>query len=138
MPTEFHDGGLVRPVRRRWAVSLVLSAILANGSAGTSLGSPAVVVAVGTLDARTAPYLRDQFVKLARAGRHHLVVDLDGVECLDATGLGVLVGAVRRVQPHGGSVHLICSQQRILDALAVVGLAGMLPIYPSLETAVAA
>lgn len=112
-------------------MSLLLSAVLGDGSAG----DPAVVVATGTLDVRTAPALRELFVELATAGRYHVVVDLDGVEVLDSTGLGVLVGAVRRVQPHGGSLRLICTDNAILG---VVGLARMLPVYPSLAAAVAA
>lgn len=115
-------------------MSLLLSAVLGDGSAG----DPAVVVATGTLDVRTAPALRELFVELATAGRYHVVVDLDGVEVLDSTGLGVLVGAVRRVQPHGGSLRLICTDNAILGVLAVVGLARMLPVYPSLAAAVAA
>ncbi len=67
-----------------------------------------------------------------------MVVDLDGVEVLDSTGLGVLVGAVRRVQPRGGSLRLVCSRQRILGVFAVVGLTKVLPVYPSLAAAVVA
>ncbi len=113
---------------------LVLSAVLGDGSAG----DPAVVVATGTLDVASAPRLREQIVELVGAGRHHLVVDVDGIDFLDSTGLGVLVGAVRRVQPHGGSLRLVCRRQRILGALAVVGLTKMLPVYPSLAAAAAA
>lgn len=115
-----------------------MSAVLENGSAGRTVEDPAVVVVVGALDLYTAAHLRQQLVDLVVAGGHHVVVDLDGVDFLDATGLGVLVGAVRRVQPHGGSVRLVCRRQAVLGALAVVGLARMLPVYPSLERATAA
>ena len=112
----------------------VLTAVL-ESAAGDPVDDPAVVVVTGSLDVRTAPHLRQQLVELAAAGRPHVVVDLDGVDFLDATGLGVLVGGLRRVRPHGGSLRLVCSRPSILGALAVVGVARMLPVYPSLSTA---
>ncbi len=122
------------PPDRGLMMGLVLSAVLGDGS----VGDLAVVVATGALDVESAPRLREQFVELVGAGRHHLVVDVDGLDFLDSTGLGVLVAAVRRVRPHGGSLRLVCRRQRILGALAVVGPTKLLPVYPSLAAAVVA
>ena len=55
-----------------------------------------VLAVCGEIDVYTAPKLREQIVDLLDSGQHHLVVDMDGVEFLDSTGLGVLVG---RPQP---------------------------------------
>lgn len=108
-----------------------------GAGAGTP-DDPAVVVAVGSLDARTAPRLREQLVALCAQDRHHLVVDLDRVELLDATGLGVLVAALRRVRPYGGSVRLVCSRPDVRRVLEVAGVTGMLPLHPSVQEARAA
>ena len=99
---------------------------------------PVAVVAVGALTARTAPLLREQLVALCAQGRHHLLVDLDGVVLLDPTGLGVLVAALRRVRPDGGSVRLVCSRADVRRVLEVVGVTGMLPLHPSVQQARAA
>lgn len=108
-----------------------------GAGAGTPT-DPAVVVAVGSLDARTAPRLREQLVALCAQDRHHVVVDLDGVELLDATGLGVLVAALRRVRPHGGSVRLVCTRPDVRRVLEVVGVTGMLPLHPTVQHALTA
>jgi anti-sigma B factor antagonist len=38
------------------------------------------------------------------------VVDIEGVEFLDSTGLGVLVGGLKKVRAHDGSLQLVCTR----------------------------
>lgn len=53
------------------------------------------VSVVGQLSAGTVAELRSVLVAAAANGRGDLVLDLGGVEIVDASGLGVLVGAHR-------------------------------------------
>ncbi len=101
-------------------------------------GTPTVVVVTGAIDLHTAATLREQVIDLVAGGRYHLILDLQGVHRLDATGLGVLVGAVKRVHPHQGSVRLVCTHQPILKIILSVGLAKVLSIHASVAEAVAA
>jgi anti-sigma B factor antagonist len=99
---------------------------------------PWVVVAVsGEIDVATAPRLREQLVSLVTEGRHHIVVDLDGVDFIDSTGLGVLVGALKRVRTHHGELALVCNSSRIRKGFEITGLTRVFPMCASVEEAVA-
>jgi len=43
------------------------------------------------------------------------------VEFLDSAGLGVLVGGLKRVRAHDGSLDLVCTQERILKIFRITG-----------------
>lgn len=101
-------------------------------------GDRTVVAVGGEIDVYTAPKLREQLVDLVNDGRYHLVVDMEGVEFLDSTGLGVLVGGLKRVRAHDGSLRLVCTQERILKIFRITGLTKVFPIHESVSEAVAA
>jgi anti-sigma B factor antagonist len=98
-------------------------------------GGRTVVVVGGEIDVYTAPKLRDRLVDLVNAGNYHLVIDLEDVDFLDSTGLGVLVGALKRVRVHQGSLRLVCTQERLVKIFTITGLAKVFAIYDSVEAA---
>jgi len=98
---------------------------------------PFTVLAVkGEVDVYTAPRLREKLVELVSHGSQHLVIDLEGVDFLDSTGLGVLVGGLKRLRSHDGDLSLVCSQHRILKVFEITGLTKVFSIYDSVEAAV--
>jgi len=99
-------------------------------------GDRTVVEVGGEIDVYTAPKLREQLVDLVNAGRYHIVVDMEGVEFLDSTGLGVLVGGLKRVRAHDGSLRLVCTQERILKIFRITGLTKVFPIHDTVAEAV--
>ena len=101
-------------------------------------GDRTIVQVGGEIDVYTAPKLREQLVDLVNAGQYHLVVDMENVEFLDSTGLGVLVGGLKRVRAHEGSLRLVCTQERILKIFRITGLTKVFPIHDSVADAVAA
>jgi anti-sigma B factor antagonist len=101
-------------------------------------GDKTVIAVGGEIDVYTAPKLREQIVQLVEEHRYHLVVDMEDVEFLDSTGLGVLVGGLKRVRAHDGSLHLVCTQERILKIFRITGLTKVFPIHASVAEAVAA
>ena len=98
-----------------------------------------VVLAVsGEVDVATAPRLRERLVDLVTEGNHRIVVDLENVDFLDSTGLGVLVGALKRVRTHDGDLGLVCTQPRILKVFEITGLTKVFAIHKSVDEATAA
>ncbi len=99
-------------------------------------GKATVVAVGGEIDVYTAPQLRERVVELVAAGSYDLVLDLSGVEFLDSTGLGVLVGALNRVRAHDGSLVLVLTAERILKVFEITGLRKVFPIYPTVDEAI--
>ncbi|WP_370246964.1 STAS domain-containing protein [Nocardioides sp.] len=96
-----------------------------------------IVSVGGEIDVYTAPKLRETISDLVAAGHYQLIIDLQGVEFLDSTGLGVLVGGLKRVRAHDGSLELVCHQDRLLKIFRITGLAKVFVIHDSPETALA-
>ncbi len=67
----------------------------------------------GEIDIYTAPRLRELLIDLVSKDNDQLIVNLERVEFIDSTGLGVLVGGLKRVRAHEGSLDLVCTQERI-------------------------
>jgi anti-sigma B factor antagonist len=101
-------------------------------------GNYMVVQVGGEIDVYTAPRLREQLIDLVSGGSYDIIVDMAKVEFLDSTGLGVLVGGLKRVRAHDGSLRLVCTQERILKIFRITGLTKVFPIHASVDEAVAA
>ena len=96
-----------------------------------------VVEVGGEVDVYSAPLLRDRLHELVAEGHYRLVVDLQAVEFLDSTGLGVLVGGLKKVRVHQGSLELVCVQEHLLKIFAITGLSKVFTIHDALDKAVA-
>lgn len=92
-----------------------------------------VVRVAGEIDVYSAPALRRELIDAVDAGHVRLVVDLDEVGFLDSTGIGVLVGALKRVRAQGGSLEIVCSQERLLKVFEITGLDKVFVMHSSLE-----
>ena len=99
-------------------------------------GDCAVLQITGELDAYTAPFLRDRMRDLTAVGVRHVIVDLRGVDFLDSTGLGVLVGGLKRFREHGGSLAPVATKTSILKIFQITGLTSVLPPRPSVADAI--
>jgi len=97
-----------------------------------------IVAVGGEIDVYSAPKLRERLITLVDSGSYNLIVDMEAVEFLDSTGLGVLVGGLKRVRAHDGWIDLVCTQGRILRIFRITGLSKVFSIYDSVAESVAA
>lgn len=98
----------------------------------------AIVDVEGEVDMFTAPKLRERLVQLVDEGRHHIIVNLHGVSFIDSMGLGTLVGGLKRVKEHQGTLSLVCSDRPVMRVLTITGLNNVFPIYETVDQAKAA
>ena len=101
-----------------------------------AFGDVTLVRARGDIDLYSAPTLRTQLLELIAAGQRCLVVDLSEVTFLDSSGLGVLVGALKRVRADDGWVRLVCPDERLFKLFRVTGLTKAFTIHATTEAAI--
>lgn len=106
-------------------------------STDTVDGAVTVVAVTGDVDMSTAPQLEQRLTELADGGAHSLVVDLSGVEFLDSSALGVLVGVHKRLAADHGAIKLVCGHPRIERIFAITRLTEVLPIFETVAEATA-
>jgi anti-sigma B factor antagonist len=78
------------------------------------VGTLPVVALSGSVDLATVPQLSSALSRLLadhQGGR--VAVDLDGVDVLDDTGLGVLLGAAGRARQAGGELVVVVADERL-------------------------
>lgn len=92
-------------------------------------GSSAVVTVAGEVDVYSAAVLRDRLTALAAAGHHRIALDLNAMTFCDSSGLGVMVGAVKRAGAGDGGVALFGSPQHFLRVLRITGLSKVMPAF---------
>jgi anti-anti-sigma factor len=90
-------------------------------------GGRTVCRVTGDLDAANASRLRAVLVEQLGEGCD-AVVDLSGLEFIDSSGLGVLVGALKRFQADGHTLGLRAPTASLRRVLDTTGLSDAFPI----------
>jgi len=103
-----------------------------------SAGDCAVLRVAGEIDVYTAPELRQRVIHLLEGGSLHIIADLCGVDFLDSTGLGALVGSLKRLRMRGGSLKLVTGGGRILQIFRITGLTNAFALHSSVSDAITA
>lgn len=100
-------------------------------------GNSLVVAVGGELDLVTSRQLDE---KLTRARREHsqIILDLTAVDFMDTSSLAVIVGHWKRLLAAGGMLVLAGARYRHTKTLWITGLADRLPLYDTVDEAVAA
>lgn len=98
-----------------------------------------VVEVAGELDLHSAPQLRAELTRaLENSVPPRVIVDLSGVNFIDSTGVGVLIGALKRAREADGKLLFCNPQPRVCRVFEITGLVGALPLFSTREAALAA
>ena len=76
----------------------------------------------GEIDMATGPELRQRIVQYVQDGHINIVLDLTNVDFVDSTGLGVLIGGLKRTRSHGGDLRCIGLTEPLKEMFKLTGL----------------
>ena len=97
-----------------------------------------VVSVGGYIDFDVTPGLKKRLVQRIEQGARLILVDLSDVGFIDSTGIGVLVGALKRVREAGGELAVINANENVSSIFGIVGLENVIPMFGSRADAIAA
>jgi anti-sigma B factor antagonist len=100
-------------------------------------GASVVVSVQGELDV-TSSQRFDDCLSEAAAESDQVILDMSKVDFMDTTALAVIVGHWRRQADEGGRFVLAGARYRYTKALWITGLADRLPMYDTVDEALAA
>lgn len=96
-----------------------------------------IVVIRGDLDVVTGREF-DEYLTVARRDHDRIVLDLSAVDFMDTSALAVIVGHWKGMSAAGGTLCLAGPRYRYTKSLWITGLADRLPLYDTVDKAVAA
>jgi anti-sigma B factor antagonist len=91
-------------------------------------GTSRTVHLEGTCDLATVPALRQTLMPLAPPEVTELVIDVGRLEFCDSTGLGTMLGALRRMREGGGEFAISGARGTVLRLLEITGLDNVVPL----------
>jgi anti-anti-sigma factor len=101
-------------------------------------GRQAVVAFPGHVDISNVDQLRDRLLAVINRGAAVLIADMTGTASCDHAGAEAIARACQRAAISGTRVRLAVTAPVVRRVLTIEGLDRLVPIYPSLEAAVAA
>ena len=94
-------------------------------------GTPSnpVVVVRGEIDVATSPVLRSELASVLASEPDDVTLDLRDVTFVDSSGLGVMVGALKRLREGGGERFAIVDpQDAVRKVFDITGLSSLFQI----------
>jgi anti-sigma B factor antagonist len=101
-------------------------------------GEVAVIQAPASFDVYSAPVVRDLTIRLQRDGAAGIVIDLSAVAFMDATSLGVILGAQLRLRRAGRWLAVAAASHPAARMLRITGLTRRVPVHPAVADAIRA
>lgn len=94
-----------------------------------------VVDLAGEVDAYTSARFRETMIDLIENGAANLIISMEKVEYIDSSGLGALVGGLKRISEKSGRIVIVCSNPQIRKVFEITGLEKVFRLYTDEEEA---
>ena len=92
-----------------------------------------VVRLAGEVDVYTAPKLKEALAAAMDEGCGRIAIDLEAVDFMDSSGLGALVGGLRRAKEASVDMVVVGPREQILKVFRITGLDKVFPVFDSIE-----
>lgn len=90
-----------------------------------------VIGLTGEVDAYTCSRFRDAMIEIIEDGNPNVVVSMADVEYIDSSGLGTLVGGLKRASEKSGKIAVVCNSSQIRKVFEITGLEKVFPLFES-------
>lgn len=97
-----------------------------------------VVHCSGQVDVASARVLRDAIRAQIPLGKLRVALDLTGVDFVDSTGLGVIVGGLKSLRREGGVLTIAASAERVRRIFEITGLDKVFVLHETADAAASA
>ncbi|MCK6602931.1 MAG: STAS domain-containing protein [Bacteroidetes bacterium] len=84
-----------------------------------------------------AAHLNDRLHQLVESGTRNVILDLAGVNFMNSSGLGMLIGGLTTMKNAGGTLKLASPGERIQSLLVVTKLSSVFTTFKTVDEAVA-
>ena len=98
-------------------------------------GTYVVLAPEGKFNLVAAPALKARIDELIVAGTTRIVVDLRGVDFIDSSGLGALIGGLKAARQAGGDLRVAAAGTQVLAVLKLTNLDRILSPHDTIEEA---
>lgn len=89
----------------------------------------------GEVDAYTSSRFREVMLDIIDNAGANLIVSMIEVEYIDSSGLGALVGGLKRVSERNGKIVIVCDNPQVKKVFEITGLEKVFPIFDNEEQA---
>lgn len=80
--------------------------------------------------------LNNKVHEVIEAGKKQVVVDLGGVQFINSSGLGLLIGCATAMKNADGGLRIANASEKILTVIKIAKLGSVLQNYTSIEKAI--
>jgi anti-sigma B factor antagonist len=108
-----------------------------TGPATPAQVQPSLVTLPAEIDMANAARIGEQLAAAFAPGVGVVIADMTATTFCDSVGIGMLLLACRRAAAVGTELRLLLPCPRVLTVMKIIGVDAVLPIYLSLEQALA-
>jgi anti-sigma B factor antagonist len=94
-----------------------------------------VLKLTGRLDASSAPEMKSRVLELIDAGKIKVLIEMNGIDFIDSSGLGILVSCLRLIDKAGGALKIASLKENPKNLFQTTRLNRVFELFEDPESA---